>query len=216
MNIIPIDIETIPGQDTWVKEHVTKELSAPANYKDADKIAAYIAEKQDEAYRKTSFDGACNHIICISAALNDEEPTTFYADNINKEKNVLIGFYSWLQINLGDKFDRVLVGHNINGFDLKVLRHRSIILGIRPPDWLPFDAKPWDKSPYDTMVQWDGKNFVGLDKLCKALNIPGKDGMDGSMVYDAWLAGEHDKIKEYCADDVRRVRAIYKRMTFQQ
>jgi hypothetical protein len=32
--------------------------------------------------------------------------------------------------------------------------------------------------------------------------------MDGSMVYDAWLAGEHAKITAYCADDVAKVRTI--------
>jgi 3'-5' exonuclease len=224
MNIIALDIETIPSQEPWVKEHVTKELSAPANYKDADKIAAYIAEKQDEAYRKTSFDGAYNHIICISASIESGEPATFYAEKVDQEATVIQSFYDWLNDqelfwNSGKQqaVGSCFVGHNVIGFDLKILKQRSVILGIKPPSFIPFNTKPWETNlVFDTMTQWDSdrQKSIGLDKLCKAMNIPGKDGMDGSMVYDAWLNGEHDKIKEYCADDVRRVRAVHRKMCF--
>ena len=56
-----------------------------------------------------------------------------------------------------------------------------------------------------------GRDTVSMDNLCDILGIPGKDGFDGSMVAEAWANGEHAKIAEYCADDVRRTREIHKR-----
>jgi hypothetical protein len=46
-----------------------------------------------------------------------------------------------------------------------------------------------------------------------AFGLPGKGGVDGSMVAGMVRAGRIDEVAAYCADDVRRVRAIYQRMT---
>jgi len=65
---------------------------------------------------------------------------------------------------------------------------------------------------FETRAAWGGaRDTISLGNRCKALGIPGKDGFDGSMVADAWLAGEHDTIAEYCRDDVERVRQIHNR-----
>jgi len=83
---------------------------------------------------------------------------------------------------------------------------------VKIPRCIPRDVKPWGKGIFDTMTAWAGtRDTISLDNLCKALGIPGKDGFDGSMVADAWLAGEHDTIAEYCRDDVERVRQIHNR-----
>ena len=59
------------------------------------------------------------------------------------------------------------------------------------------------------MQLWCGnRDSIGLDELCKILGIEGNGDMDGSKVYDMWLAGEHEKIGEYCSQDVEKVRAI--------
>ena len=86
----------------------------------------------------------------------------------------------------------MFVGHNITGFDLPFLKKRSIILGICPPSVIPFAAKPWDKSVFDTMIQWDGdrdKRISLPDKLCKVLGIESPKGdMDGSKVGEYFRA----------------------------
>jgi predicted PolB exonuclease-like 3'-5' exonuclease len=62
------------------------------------------------------------------------------------------------------------------------------------------------------MTAWaGGTNRISMDELCQILGIQGKDGFDGSQVAAAWSAGEHDKIAEYCRDDVYRTREIHKR-----
>jgi len=213
MTEIYLDLETIPSQLDWVKKHVSETVKPPATMKKQETIEKWILEESgaaiDEAMAKTSFDGAMNHIVCIGYAINDEPAQSFTVEDHTKEAEAITGFYNAIREY---QFGTVFIGHNISGFDMRVLRHRSIILGIKPPSFIPFHAKPWDENPYDTMVQWDSKNMISQDKLAKALGLEGKKGMDGKDVYPAWQAKEFDRIAAYCRDDVETVRKIYKRM----
>jgi hypothetical protein len=77
----------------------------------------------------------------------------------------------------------VVVAHHA-GFDVRFIWQRAIVLGVTPPSWWPIDARPWDSDRiYDTMTAWAGHgNRIGLDRLCRALGLPGKTGVDGSQV----------------------------------
>ena len=53
----------------------------------------------------------------------------------------------------------------------------------------------------------------GLDEWAAAFGLPGKtDGWTGASVYPAYLAGQHDEIREYCAGDVFATRDLYLRV----
>jgi hypothetical protein len=175
------------------------------------------AEKAEEigdaAWRKTSFDATRGQICCIGFAL-DDGPTISYEGS---ERSVLGSFYSHLTDAFDPRRRPYFIGHNHVAFDLPFLFRRSVILGIEPPKWIPSIPKAWDESVFDTMVQWAGHgNRISMDDLCQALSIPVKDGMDGSMVCDAYMQGRILEIAEYCRQDVERTRAIYRRMTFYQ
>lgn len=221
------------AENVRVPAGATKEsLAADLGITDKDEIkftprasldARWIAEigpsraepEGDAAWRKTALDGARGQILCIGAAVDDREPVAFFGD----EDVLLASFYGWLgsayPLNAG-VLRPTLVGHNIVGFDLRFILHRSIINGIKPPMWLPFDARPWDTDRvYDTMTQWAGHGGrISLDNLAAALSLPGKGEVDGSMVYDLWAAGRVDEVLEYCKEDVRITRAVHRRMTF--
>ena len=72
----------------------------------------------------------------------------------------------------------------------------------------------YTKNIFDIMEIWSPFEFnkmIKQDNLCKFFNIEGKpDDIDGSMIYDVWHAGEYDRIMEYNADDVEKVRKLYK------
>lgn len=210
---ITIDFETIPTQLPELQQYICSEVKAPANYKDQEKIDAYIEEAKKEALEKASFDGCYNHIVVMGIAFDDEPADAFHIENVAHEKEMIRHFYDVITKRLEPRNAPVFIGHNISGFDFKVLKQRSMILGVKPPFQIPFESKPWDKNPYDTMVQWDGKNFVKLDKLATAFSIDGKT-MDGSQVYKMWLAGQYEALREYCKDDVELTRKVYKRMNF--
>lgn len=168
----------------------------------------------DAAWRKTSFDGSKGSILMIGMAVDDEPPVVFCEGS---EAATLRMFYERVAKAYDPTRDQrpVFVGHNILGFDLRFILHRSIILGVQPPAIVPFDAKPWDHSVYDTMTRWAGAgNRIKLDALATALGIQGKGDIDGSMVYDLYAAGEIVTLLRYCVDDVRMTREVYRRMTF--
>lgn len=209
-----LDIETIPSENDWVREFISENTTPPKSIKKQESIDAWYAEKHalevDSALEKCSFDGAMNHIICISAAVNGNDPVSFFITDTKNEADNIRSFYDFLNTT---NFP-VFVGHNISGFDIRVLRQRSIVLGIQPPTSVPFSAKPWDMNPFDTMVQWDAKNMTSLDKIAKALGLAGKTEVDGSMVWQMWKDERFKEIAEYCSDDVRLVREVYKKMKF--
>lgn len=216
MTEIYIDIETIPTQVDAMRQYLVDGVKAPANYKDPEKIAAYIEEQKEDVVNKAAFDGASNHIICIGVAIDDQPSVSFSIDgDVSKEAMMLDAFYSYLKDTVGNWQHCTWIGHNVINFDLKILRQRSMILGVKPPAniIIPANSKPWESNPYDTMMQWDAKNFIKLDKLALALNIPMGKSMSGADVYPLWQQGEYDAIADYCRGDVDLVRLVYERMT---
>lgn len=237
MNIY-FDIETIPAQNpsdiAMIREESDKEVAAikaPSNYKDEVKIAEYIAAKRleieasfDDRYRKTSFDGAMGQIVCISFAVDNSEPVNLYSYGVtgNEEAELITAFYNQIKLNYDPTNQQrpVFIGHNVVGFDLRFLFQRSVMLGIKPPMMIPFKAKPWDDTVFDTMTAWAGVgNRVSLAKLCKVFGLAEKgseigEEIDGSKVWDFVKAGRIEEVSKYCGGDVVRTREIYKRLTF--
>ena len=224
--LLYLDIETIPCSDPEFIAQVEAGITAPAQYKKPESIAEWLeankAQAVKDAVAKTSFDGLYGSIACICYAFNDGE--VFSVDARDGEKKMLEDFYSHVfdiatvEHNTGlAHMPLTIVGHNVAGFDLPFLKHRSIIQNVKPiPSLLKaMNAKPWDGCISDTMLMWssDSQKRASMDKLCKAFGIPGKGDFDGSMVADTWLT-EPSKVIGYCMADVERTRQIYKRLTW--
>lgn len=208
------DLETIPCQDEEYRLELARKVEPPKTLKKQESIDAWLAENRDkaadEAMAKTSFDGGRGHVCTIAWAKDDSPIYVEHAKTLDDERGVIEAFFG----DLDPYHSEVLVGHNITGFDLGFLRKRAVVLGVKmpPPQRLPRDPKPWDKNVHDTMTMWaGGTNRISMDNLCAILGIEGKGGFDGSQVAGAWAAGEHEKISEYCRDDVYRTREIHKR-----
>ena len=179
-----------------------------------------MEETAQEKWRKTSFDGGSGQLAVIGIALDDAEPVTLYrGDWANTEAEVLREAFDIIKDAYTPSSDRrpVFIGHYVTEFDLRFIFQRAVVLGIKPPSIIPFHARPWDDHVFDTMTRWAGqKGSVSLDRLCGALGLPGKNGMDGSQVWDYVQSGRIAEVAEYCANDVRMARAAYRRMTFAQ
>jgi len=209
-----LDIETIPSLDPNIKEKILSELSPPGNIKKQSTIDAWWREKGptivEEKLLATALDPTYGQVICICWAFNDKPVQGLIRTLEIPEKDLLEAFYGVLEASNTDYL--VFVGHNVLGFDLPFLWKRSIINSCRPPIALPNRR---GADVYDTMTEWAGFNkFIKFDALCHALGLPGKEGMDGSMVFDYVKQGRYDEILAYCKQDVEGVRQIYRRMTF--
>ena len=202
------DIETVPDGSIDDPD-VVAGVKAPANYKDPEKIAAYIESKREDEFRKRALNGLTGQIISIAWAL-DDEPIEVITQKEGNEGQILSSFLAAVE---GARRVR-WIGHNSIEFDLRFLKQRCWINGIKPKVLIPADARHGDWS-YDVMKQWGGwRGYVSQEALYKALGGPdlGDDGTDGSMVYDLHQAGEWDRIAAYNIRDVEKLRYNYSRI----
>jgi len=239
-----IDIETIPDQTPGAVEAIMEgmEFKAPSGLtkgqaakdlgrtdeevkftgKDqvlADWVERFRDEKlrevAEQEWRKTGLDGTRGEIACIGWAVDEKAPKTVIRRLGGDEGNLLEEFWHELMDQMENRYP-VWVGHNICGFDLRFIWHRSVVNSVLPAYDLHHNAKPWSDDITDTLYEWKGDNKAGgsLDKICKALGLEGKGDIDGSQVWDYIKAGRYDEIAAYCRDDVEKTRAIHKRMIF--
>jgi predicted PolB exonuclease-like 3'-5' exonuclease len=119
----------------------------------------------------------------------------------------------------------MLVTWNGGGFDLPVLHYRSLLHGVSAPHY-------WDTGELDREFKWNnylnrfharhtdlmdvlsgyqGRATARLDDIAQMLGLPGKLGMDGSQVWDAYQAGKLAEIRDYCETDVLNTYLVYLR-----
>lgn len=183
------------------------ELIARWEQEMADKKAPQVA---DDLWRKGSFDGGQGRVVSLAWQI-DGETKVICADPENDAETIRECFAAIKTAGRGRP--PFFIGHRVV-FDLKFLFRRCVVLGIAPPFALPFRGRH-DKDYFCTMESWcEYGEKISMDNLAKALGLPGKEGFDGSMVCDAWLAGEYDRIAKYNVSDVEKTAAIYQRLNF--
>jgi hypothetical protein len=222
--MIFIDIETIPTQSAAEIERIGAEERARNAALAKPHGEAKVAENIDELVRKTALDGASGEVVCIAALSWCEQDRTHREFSWRRdhtvggsERAMLAQFFTWLQARAeNQKLDLALCGHNVVGFDAPFLRQRAYVHRLRPPQRVLAPAKPWEATMRDTMLCWSGGQAgksISLDRLCRALGVPGKGELDGSGVWDAVRAGRIDEVAAYCIDDVYRSYQCWLRMS---
>jgi len=213
-----LDIETIPTDNPAHIEQIAAAVKPSASITKADTLAAWEKDTKPakiiEAVAKTSFDGAFGKIACIGWAWNDSDPVAaLHHSGNDAERTTLTTAFEQIMADAPLHARPTIVGHYVAGFDLRFIWQRAFVLGVTVPHWFPRDPKPWSLDVHDTQHMWAGaKDTISLDNLCKALGVPGKTDIDGSMIAGMWKAGEFARISDYCRDDVSRVRAVHRRM----
>ncbi len=229
MQII-FDLETVPSQHPDARELVRASIKPPGTLKKPESIAAWWANEADaaveDAYRRQSLDGGlAGEVISIAACTPDGRQWVRCRTQEEKESELLLAFgaqvESWIDQDaraVAEGFnyaqDPFLIAHNA-AFDLGFLWRRCIVNGVRLPFKVPGPMARAGQHYGDTMSAWAGYgNRVSLDALCRALGVPSpKDnGMDGSQVFDAWLAGEHERIAQYNLADAVATLAVWERL----
>ncbi|MEI8143463.1 MAG: ribonuclease H-like domain-containing protein [Candidatus Berkelbacteria bacterium] len=199
-----LDIETLPAPGE--KMDIIKSLWEMARKKNKSPLKK--GDNDFETfYRNTSFQGEFGRILCIAYAKDDKPTEVLFGD----EKEMLQKF--WEIAKDATRF----IGHNVMEFDLRFIYKRSIIHGVKPSRDLSF-ARYRSDPIYDTMKEWEkwGAQGASLHKLSIALGVtsPKEEGIDGSKVYDYFLAGKSEDIYKYCKRDVEATRNVYNKMNF--
>ncbi len=119
-----------------------------------------------------------------------------------------------------ERFTGTLVTFNGRRFDLPVLELAALRHGIAAP--VHFGDQSIARSRYSGARHFDLFDYLtnfgavslagGLDLLLKMIGMPGKTGIDGSMVQEYFETGRLDEIHRYCRNDVVQTYFLFLRV----
>lgn len=189
---VVFDIETAPLPEA--AEYV-EPVSAPSNYKDPEKIAAYIEEKQGEQIAKCSLDPDLCRIVAIGSWTESGTPTALCGDD---EADMLTAFWK----AVGAKH---LVGFNCLSFDLPVLLRRSLYLGIEAPALQIGKYRHTGVTDLQMVMSFDGAlRMHGLSFYAKRFGFDVADVITGAEVGKAVEEGRWADIEKHVLADVQK------------
>jgi len=198
------DIKTAANPDAL---EFLPEPAAPANYKDAEKIAQYVSEKKTELALQAPLDADLGKVTAIAMQRGLENAAEVYLsgdDGTLDEKTLLECFWQAFSHLNGRA-----CGYNILGFDLPYLLRRSFALRIDVP-LLPRLAKYQIEPVVDLMgILYNWGNACGLKWVCKRYDIPNTlPDLDGSKEVEM----DRDMLRKYAGNELILIIELYKRM----
>ncbi|MGQ0429624.1 MAG: 3'-5' exonuclease [Gammaproteobacteria bacterium] len=214
LHCLVFDIETVPDVE------LGRGLFAIEG-DDAEVAQAMFARRTEET--GSSFLPYEQHrVAAISALLRsgDQFQVWSVGSADSAEDELLRRFFGGI-----DKLKPVLVTWNGSRFDLPVLHYRMLRHGIASPAY-------WDTGDIDRDFRWNNylnryhmrhldlmdvlsgyqaRGRASLDHVARLLGLPGKLGMAGEQVWDAWREGRIGEIRDYCETDVMNTYLAYLR-----
>jgi predicted PolB exonuclease-like 3'-5' exonuclease len=210
------DIETVPDIAGLRNLH---ELEAHVSDAEVAEMAFQLRRQ------KTGGDFLPHHlqrVVAISCVLREGDNFRVWSlgDMNEDEGSIIQRFFDGIE-----KYTPQLVSWNGSGFDLPVLHYRGLIHGIQC-------ARYWDQGEDEKDFKWNnyisryhsrhldlmdilamytGRANAPLDELAKLIGFPGKLGMDGSKVWEAYQRGRLDEIRNYCETDVTNTYLVFAR-----
>jgi hypothetical protein len=203
-----IDCETVAINDV---QTYLEPPTAPSNYKDEAKIAAYIAEESKRQAEKAALDIDLARLVCLGWQLGEESGHWIIKDEI-AEQTILAEF--WRQF-----WPVYVPGHTIavtfNGlnYDLPLLLRRSLYLGVPAPRLQLERFKHADAVDLLAILSMDGRlKLHGLRFYANRFGIPVDDESQGKDIAGLVAAGDWDAVAKHCTADVQTTAALAKRM----
>ncbi|MGF1643001.1 MAG: 3'-5' exonuclease [Thiotrichales bacterium] len=215
LNVMVFDIETVPdveggrrlyGLDGLDDESTAKALFSLRQQKTGNEFLALHLQR----------------VVAISVVLRTRDQFKVWSlgDEDADEAELLRRFFGGI-----DRYTPTLVSWNGAGFDLPVIHYRSLLHGIAAPRY--WDTGEEDQSfrfnNYLNRFQWRHTDLMDvlslyqpratapLDEIASLLGFPGKMGMSGAKVWDAYQLGEIKAIRDYCETDVLNTYLVYLR-----
>jgi predicted PolB exonuclease-like 3'-5' exonuclease len=215
MTVLVFDIETIPDIASGKKLYKLDGLN------DQEVVDALSALRRSKV-GNTFLPHYLQKIIAISLVISNHNTLRVWSlgDESATEEELIQRFFNGV-----DKYKPTLVSWNGSGFDLPTLHYRALYHGIAAPTyWENGDSEQGfrynnylNRFHYrhldlmDVLAGYQNKAFAPLDEIASMLGFPGKMGMDGSKVWQAYHAGEIASIRNYCETDVLNTYCVYLR-----
>jgi predicted PolB exonuclease-like 3'-5' exonuclease len=214
--ILAFDIETVP-------DVAGLRLLHGIDARASDHDVAEFAFRERRARTGQDFLPLYLHrVVAIACALRDEEGFRCWplGNPEESEAELVRRFFDGIE-----KYTPQLVSWNGGGFDLPVLHYRSLIHGVAAPRyWEQGDEdKDFRYNNYiaryhtrhvdlmDVLALYQNRGQAPLDEMARLLGFPGKLGLDGSKVWEAYQAGGIAGIRNYCAADAANTYLLFQR-----
>jgi 3'-5' exonuclease len=211
------DIETIPDIAGLRRLH-----GLEADLPDAEVAEMALLMRRQQTGGSDFLPLHLHRIVTISCALRAADSFKVFslAAPEADEGQIIQRFFDGIE-----KYTPQIVSWNGGGFDLPVLHYRGMLHKVVAPRYwdLGEDDKDFKWNNYisryhsrhldlmDLLAMYQPRASIGLDDFAKLLGFPGKLGMDGSQVWNAWQAGKHAEIRDYCETDVVNTHLVFLR-----
>ena len=213
--VLVFDIETVPDVEGLRRLH-------GLDSKIADREVAEMAfQLRRQATGNDFLPLHLHRVVVISCALKEREDSFKVWSLAGESEGELIQrFFEGIE-----KYTPQIVSWNGGGFDLPVLHYRGLIHGVKAPRYweLGDDDREFKWNNYisryhsrhldlmDLLALYQGRGNAPLSDLAQLMGLPGKLGMEGSQVWQAYQAGKLAEIRNYCEADVVNTYLIYLR-----
>ena len=214
MSTITLDIETIPSGVPIDP----LSMDPPKTMKKKETIDNWFQTEakaaSDEEFRGRALKSVRGEIITIGWKLDDGNTRVLQRGiDCDSERELVAAWWDIVKNSINEREGIQWVGHNALNFDTLWLRHRAMKYRI-PTLKRQIRTNPWKGNVFDTMLEFNEGNprapYISLSDLADFLGVEHhKDTMDGSMVFDAWNAGEYARIAKYCIADVELTHDVY-------
>lgn len=203
LNYVILDIET--RGDSRLAELYLENIQAPKTYKDPDKIAEYIRNKQEEAFKGMAVDPDFCEIICIGIK-EQGQPGKLMS---------LQEFATWLtteaEMEFGAKAQNMfkkIITFNGKQFDFPVIIRAAIKAGIAMPyqHLLTMCDKYKAKNHIDLMqdLTVGYGNYKSLDKYLQIYLGIAKTEIDFETADD-------EEIRKHCLEDLENTEKLFQK-----
>jgi hypothetical protein len=213
------DIETVPDAVGIREIH---ELDAALS---AHEVVEIARQRRRAAAGHDFMPLHLQRVVAISCVLR--EGANLHVWSIGQgddERDLIQRFFDGLE-----RYTPQLVSWNGAGFDLPVLHYRALVHGVVASRYWDLgdadfpDSRDFRFNNYisryhmrhldlmDLLALYQPRNAVPLDQMAKLMGLPGKIGMDGSQVWDAYQSGALQAIRDYCETDVLNTWLVFLR-----
>jgi predicted PolB exonuclease-like 3'-5' exonuclease len=215
MNVLVFDIETVPDVEGGRRLYGLEDLA------DEDVAKAMVALQMQK--KGTDFLPLHEHrIVAISAVLRSRDRLKVWSlgELDSQEDELVRRFFEGLE-----RFSPTLVSWNGSGFDLPVLHYRALRHGVAARRYWEVgdEDREFRYNNYlgrfhwrhldlmDVLAGYQQRAAAPLDEVASLLGFPGKMGMSGAKVWETYLTGDIEAIRDYCETDVLNTYLVYLR-----
>ena len=209
--ILAFDIETVPDVNG-----IRLLYDLPASLPD-DEVVLFAQQKRRAQNGSDFMQHHLHQVVAISCCMRwgqDKIHVGTIGEMHDSEEEMIAKFFDLIESHTPQ-----LVSWNGGGFDLPVLHYRALIHGIAAARYWDMGEGDFGDSRYhnrhcdlmDLLALYQPRANVPLDDMAKLCGFPGKLGMDGSKVWEAFHAGRLKDIRDYCETDAANTYLMFLR-----